>query len=56
MSTQEYIQTERKQIKEDCERLRITPLEWVERFAKIYHDQNAHRLNLCRSLDKRVCS
>ncbi|MBI1884343.1 MAG: hypothetical protein HYS08_09105 [Chlamydiae bacterium] len=41
MSTREYILNQVELIKRDCAKLKITPEEWVSRFAKKYHDEHA---------------
>lgn len=37
MEKMEYIKREIAIMKEDCEKLKISPAEWIERYADEYH-------------------
>lgn len=44
MKSEDYIRKEREIIIMECMKLKITPLEWIEKFALSYYQQNAGKV------------
>lgn len=44
MSAEEYIKNEVKLMKAECEKYKISPVEWIERYAVTYHEFHAQEV------------
>lgn len=46
MSATDYIRKERTKIRRECEKLGITPLEWIAKYAQGYFEENRDNLDI----------